>query len=81
MMREAVLAGRVPLLVAANRVHRRRKAERITVDDAVAAWRTWTPEQRADFGQGVGVAEVWDGAISPAVTNPSVISLVPEVVS
>jgi hypothetical protein len=48
-----------------------------TVDDAVAAWRTWTPDQRIDFGQGVGVAELWDGAIVPAVTNPTAVSLVP----
>lgn len=50
---------------------------RITVEAAIVAWRSWTSEQRIDFGQGVGVAELWDGAIVPAVTNPTAISLVP----
>jgi hypothetical protein len=53
----------------------------VTVETAVAAWRAWSPQQRADFGQLVGVAEVWDFAICPAVINPTVITLVPEVVS
>jgi hypothetical protein len=72
-----VLAGHLPLLEAANQARRRRKAERITVDavervtveQAVASWRRWSPEQRADFGRGAGISEIWDFAISPVVAE------------
>jgi hypothetical protein len=71
-VRDSVLVGHVPLLVAANQVRRRRKAERIPVDEAVAAWRAWTPEQRAEFGRGTGIAELWDDSIVPAMTEERV---------
>jgi hypothetical protein len=64
-----VLAGHLPLLVAANQARQRRRAERIPVAEAVAAWRGWTPEQRAEFGRGAGVAEVWDHAIAPVISE------------
>jgi hypothetical protein len=53
----------------------------VTVGDAAEAWRGWSPQQRAAFGQLVGIAELWDFAISPLVTNPKVITLVPEAMS
>jgi hypothetical protein len=53
----------------------------VTVPEAAEAWRAWSPQQRANFGQLVGIAQIWDDAICPAVINPQVISLVPEVVS
>jgi hypothetical protein len=61
-----VLAGHLPLLEAANQARLRRK---IPVDDAVLAWRVWTPEQRIQFGRGAGIAELWDDAISPVVSE------------
>jgi hypothetical protein len=67
-----VLTGHLPLLEAANQVRQRRKAERITVDEAVMSWRSWTPEQRAEFGRGAGVAEVWDHAIAPVINEERV---------
>jgi len=66
IVRKAVLEGRAPLLAAAREV-RRRKAERVAVEEVVASWRCWTPGQRAQFGRSVGVAEVWDDAIVPAL--------------
>jgi uncharacterized membrane protein YecN with MAPEG domain len=45
------------------------QAGRITVNEAVTSWRVWTPEQRAEFGRSAGVAEVWDFAISPVITE------------
>ena len=47
----------------------RRLQERVTVDEAVASWRAWTPEQRAAFGRGAGVSEIWDCAISPVINE------------
>jgi hypothetical protein len=41
----------------------------VTVDEAVASWRSWTPAQRADFGRGAGVANIWDDAIAPVITE------------
>jgi len=70
---ESVLAGHLPLLEAADRVRLQRKARRsLSVDAAVSAWRSWTPEQRAEFGRGAGVAEVWDDAISPVISEERV---------
>jgi hypothetical protein len=77
MVRESVLVGHVPLLAAANLARQRQKAERVTVDEAVTSWRKWTPEQRADFGRGAGIADVWDYAIAPAITNPPVVTFTP----
>jgi hypothetical protein len=71
-IQKSVLLGHMPLLVAANRARRRRKAERITVDEAVAGWRTWTSEQRAEFGRGAGISEIWDCAISPVISEERV---------
>jgi hypothetical protein len=61
-----VLAGHLPLLEAANQARLRRK---IPVDDAVLAWRSWSPEQRIQFGRGAGISEIWDCAISPIITE------------
>jgi hypothetical protein len=69
MIRESVLTGHMPLLTVANRARRRRKAERITPAEAVMGWKRWTPEQRAEFGRVVGVAEVWDHAIVPTISQ------------
>ena len=67
---ESVLAGRLPLLEAADRVRLQRKARRsLSVDEVVVAWRSWSPEQRAQFGRGAGVAEVWDHAIVPTISQ------------
>ena len=46
---------------------RRQKAARATVEEMAASWRCWTPGQRANFGRAVGVAEIWDDAIAPAL--------------
>src|SRR5262245_62028339 len=64
---EKVLRGQVPLLEAANQAWRQRKVKDITVDEAVMSWRRWTPEQRAEFGRGAGIAELWDSAIVPSM--------------
>jgi hypothetical protein len=63
------MAGWVSLIRAANQARLRRKMERVTVDEAVASWRVWTPEQRAEFGRGAGVADVWDHAIAPVLAE------------
>jgi hypothetical protein len=63
------MAGWLSLTGAADQERRRLKAERITPDEAVASWRVWTPEQRAEFGRGAGVADVWDHAISPVLAE------------
>lgn len=68
-MRESVLVGHVPLLEAANQVCRRRKSEHISVAEAVLAWCAWTPGQRAEFGRGAGIAELWDKAIVPVMAE------------
>jgi hypothetical protein len=65
MLRGEVVTGETPLLVAANQARNLLKAERSveaarSVEEAVATWRTWSPEQRAEFGRGAGVADVWD---------------------
>jgi hypothetical protein len=70
-----VLAGHLPLLEAASQVRQRRAAERIPVDEAVLAWRSWTPEQRADFGRGAGISEIWDCAIAPVIATEERASL------
>ena len=44
-----------------------REAARVTVDAAVAAWRGWSPGQRIAFGQGTGIAALWDGSIVPVM--------------
>jgi hypothetical protein len=67
-----VLTGHLPLLQAANQVRQRLKAERVTVDEAVASWRSWTPEQRAEFGRGAGISEIWDCAIAPVISEERV---------
>jgi hypothetical protein len=63
------LTGHAPLLVVANQVRQRRKAELITAEEAVVAWRSWTPEQRAEFGRGAGISEIWDNAIIPVMSE------------
>ena len=66
---ESVLRGHVPLLMAANQAWRKRKVKDITVEEVVMSWRSWTPAQRAAFGKGAGVAEVWDHAIVPTISQ------------
>jgi hypothetical protein len=65
------MAGHVSLLEAAKQVRQQWqcKAESITVDEAVAGWRAWTPDQRAEFGRGAGIAELWDGSIVPVISE------------
>ena len=65
----SVYAGSISLPVAANLMRRRRKMEGVTVDAAVAGWRSWTPEQRAEFGRGAGVGNLWDDAIIPTIAE------------
>jgi hypothetical protein len=55
--------------VSVASVRRRLNGKRVTVDEAVASWRSWTPEQRAAFGRGAGISEIWDCAISPVITE------------
>jgi hypothetical protein len=68
-VRQSVLEGRVPLLAAAHEARQRQKAARVTVEEMVASWRCWTPGQRASFGRAIGVAEIWDDAIAPVVSE------------
>jgi hypothetical protein len=58
--------------VSVASIQRVLNGKRVSVDEAVLAWRRWTPEQRADFGRGAGVAEVWDFAIAPVVSEERV---------
>ena len=55
--------------VSVASVQRRLNGKHVTVDLAVASWRSWTPAQRAEFGRGAGVADVWDYAIIPTITE------------
>jgi hypothetical protein len=55
--------------VSVASIRRRLNGKRVTVDEAVAAWRSWSPEQRARFGRGAGVSEIWDHAIAPVVSE------------
>jgi hypothetical protein len=64
-----VMAGRVSLIGAADQRRQRRKVEGITVSTAVACWRTWTREQRAEFGRGCGISDLWDCSISPVISE------------
>ena len=64
---EDVLCGRVPLLAAAREARQRQEAAGITGEKMAATWRGWTRAQRANFGRTVGVAEIWDQAIVPAI--------------
>jgi hypothetical protein len=64
------MVGWISLTGAADHQARlRHKTARMTVDEVVETWRAWTPEQRAEFGRGAGVAEVWDHAIAPVITE------------
>jgi hypothetical protein len=55
--------------VSVASIQRALNVKRVTVDEAVTAWRSWTPEQRSAFGRNVGVAEVWDHAIVPTISQ------------
>ena len=55
--------------VSVASIQRVLNGKRVTVDEAVLAWRAWSREQRAAFGRGAGVAEVWDDAIAPVVSE------------
>jgi hypothetical protein len=66
-IQQSILEGHVPLLAAARKARRRQEAARVTVEKMVATYRGWTPAQRANFGRTVGVAELWDDSIVPAI--------------
>ena len=66
---KSAMAGLVSLPAAVDQERRRRKAARVTVDEVVQTWRAWTPEQRAEFGRGAGVANLWDDAIVPTIAE------------
>jgi hypothetical protein len=53
--------------VSVASIRRRLNGKHVTVDEAVASWRSWTPEQRVAFGRGAGIAELWDCAITPVI--------------
>ena len=55
--------------VSVASIQRVLNGKRVTVDEAVLAWRSWTPEQRAEFGRGAGISEIWDCAISPVISE------------
>ena len=55
--------------VSVASIQRVLNGKRVTVDEAVLAWRSWTPEQRSAFGKGVGISEIWDHAIAPVVNE------------
>jgi hypothetical protein len=63
------LGGWISLIGAANQARLQRKMKSVTVDSAVASWRVWTPEQRAEFGRGAGVGNLWDHAIIPTIAE------------
>jgi hypothetical protein len=69
IIRESVLLGHVPLLEAARKARRRQKAGHFTVEELAASWRRWSPGERATFGRSVGVAEIWDDAIEPVISQ------------
>ena len=54
-----VLSGQVPLLAAARRVK--------TLSALVEAYRKADPATRIEFGRQIGVADLWDGSIVPAL--------------
>jgi hypothetical protein len=58
--------------VSVPSIQRRLNGKFVTVDEAVASWRKWSPEQRAEFGRGAGIAELWDGSIVPVTTEERV---------
>ena len=47
----------------------RLNGKHVSVDQAVEGWRAWTSEQRAQFGRGAGVGNLWDDAIIPTITE------------
>ena len=53
--------------VSVASIQRRLNGKRVSVEDAVLAWRSWTPQQRSAFGRGAGIAELWDNAIIPVM--------------
>jgi hypothetical protein len=55
--------------VSVASIQRRLNGKHVTVDEALAGWRAWTPQQRAAFGRGAGAAELWDDAISPVINE------------
>jgi hypothetical protein len=65
----SAMAGFMSLPGAADQERRRLKAARVTVSEVVETWRAWTPEQRAEFGRGAGVANLWDDAIVPTIAE------------
>ena len=66
---ESVLRGHVPSAHGCGTSVAKRKVKDITVEEVVMSWRSWTPAQRAAFGKGAGVAEVWDHAIVPTISQ------------
>jgi hypothetical protein len=55
--------------VSVASIQQRLNGKYVTVDEAVASWRVWTPQQRAAFGRSAGVSEIWDCAISPVINE------------
>jgi hypothetical protein len=55
--------------VSVTSVQRRLNGKHVTVAEAVASWRSWTAEQRVQFGRGAGISEIWDCAISPVISE------------
>ena len=55
--------------VSVASIQRRLNGKHVTVDAAVASWRVWTPEQRAEFGRGAGIGNLWDFAIIPTIAE------------
>ena len=54
-----VMADRISLFRAASKVRNRIKL--------IEAFKTATPDDRVAFGQAVGIAEIWDSTIMPAL--------------
>ena len=74
MQRRPIEAPTLQQLAFAYRVsiasiQRRLNGKCVTVEQAVAAWRSWTPQQRAAFGRLAGIAELWDHAIIPVMAE------------
>jgi hypothetical protein len=65
------MSGGISLAEAAYRAWLQRELA-ASVAEAVMSWRRWTPEQRAEFGRGAGISEIWDCAISPVISEERV---------
>jgi hypothetical protein len=59
----------VAFRVSVASIQRRLNGKHVTVDQAVEGWRSWTAEQRAQFGRSAGISDIWDCAIAPVITE------------